>query len=110
MAELSCVFSMNFNIVLKLYEVTGHVTCENLVGPGCVDVLTSCLVRRMELLSCTLAGHLRAVLSLKSRRATLERLIHELQPPVWHTFLLLHALFAFVCSVRVKQELVGDTN
>lgn len=37
MAELSCVFSMNFNIVLKLYEVTGHVTCENLVGPGCVD-------------------------------------------------------------------------
>lgn len=34
MAELSCVFSMNFNLVLKLYEVTGHVTCENLVEPG----------------------------------------------------------------------------
>lgn len=40
MAELSCVFSMNFNIVLKHYEVTGHVTCENLVGPGCVDELS----------------------------------------------------------------------
>lgn len=69
MAEL-CVFSMNFNIVLKHSDVTGHVTRENLVG---VNVLTSW--NWMELLSCTLAGHLRAVLSLRSCRATLETFI-----------------------------------
>lgn len=54
MAEL-CVFSMNFNIVVKLDDIAGHVTCGDPVRPECIDKFS--LLRWMELLRCTLVGH-----------------------------------------------------